>query len=97
MDPKQRDNVINKLGFKRTIHFNDQVFNLACVLRDEDRRPFQAEWWKGKEAYLVAVDDNGHLYLRHCGGYIFKIDPVSKNELILAKNESEFLSMITAD
>jgi len=97
MNPKQLENSIKNLGIKRVINFNGTVLKLACLLREEDRRPFQAEWWKGKQSYMIAVDDNGHFYLRHCGGYIFKVDPVTKQQEILAKNEEEFLSMIFMD
>jgi len=97
MNPKQLENAIYNLGLKRTISFNNQELKLACLLREEDRRPFQADWWKGKQSSMVAADDNGHFYLRHSGGYIFKVDPVSKEEEIIAKNEREFLSMICED
>ena len=97
MNPKQLENAIKNLGFKRVINFNGTELRLACLLREEDRRPFQAEWWKGKQSYMVAADDNGHFYLPHCGGYIFKIDPVTKQQETLAKNEEEFLSMICMD
>ena len=97
MNPKQLENSIKNLGIKRVINFNGTELKLACLLRQEDRRPFQAEWWKGKQSYMVAVDDNGHFYLRHCGGCIFKIDPVTQQQETLAKNEEEFLSMISME
>lgn len=97
MNPKQLEIAINNLGIKRVINFNGAVLKLACLLREEDRRPFQAEWWKGKQSYIIAVDDSGHFYLRHSGGYIFKVDPVSQEQETLAKNEEEFLSMICMD
>ena len=88
------EKTIKNLGIRRTINFNNQVFKLICLLREEDRRPFQAEWWRGKESYLIAVDENGNFFLRHSGGHIFRLDPISKNEEIIAKSESEFLDMI---
>ncbi len=97
MDPKQLLNAIKNLGFKRTIEFNGEVIKLACLLREEDRRPFQASWWKGKQSYLIAADDNGYFYLRHSGGYIFRSNRDTLNEDIVAKSEGEFLSMIRLD
>lgn len=97
MDPKQLENTIHNLGIKRTINFNGKIIKLACLLREEDRRPFQADWWKGKQSYLVAVDDNGNFILRHSGGYIFRIQPADMEEEILAKSEGEFISMIDWD
>lgn len=97
MDPKQLENAIKNLGIKRTINFNGETIKIACLLRQEDRRPFQAEWWKGKQSYMIAVDDNGNFILRHCGGYIFRISPATMKEETLAKSEVEFLSMINWD
>ncbi|MEM7358928.1 MAG: hypothetical protein AAF431_07520 [Pseudomonadota bacterium] len=94
MDPKQLENAIKHLGVKRLIEFNGERIKLACLLRSEDRRPFRAEWWKGKESYLIAVDDNANFYLRHCGGYVFRTNPTGAIEETLAKSETEFLSMI---
>jgi len=97
MDPKQLINSIKNLGYKRKIIFKNNELKLACLIRQEDRRPFQADWWKGKQSSLIAVDDNGHFYLHHCGGYILKVDPVSKEEETISKSEGEFLSMISLD
>jgi len=97
MDPKQLENAIKNLGIKRTIDFGGEIVKLACLLRQEDRRPFQAEWWKGKQSYMVAIDDNGNFYLKHSGGYIFRTNPVTKKEETFAKSEGEFLSMINWD
>lgn len=97
MDTTQLEKAIKNLGIKRTIDFGGETIKLACLLREDDRRTFQAEWWKGKQSYMVAVDDNGNFYLKHCGGYIFRTNPVTKEQEILAKSEGEFLSMISSD
>jgi len=91
------EKIIHNLGFKRTIHHNGQLLKLVCLIREEDRRPFQADWYKGKESYLIAVDENGHFFLRHSGGYIFKLDPVTKEEERIAKSETNFLNSIDWD
>ncbi len=97
MDPKQLEKAIKNLGIRRTIDFDGERIKLACLLRQEDRRPFQAEWWKGKQSYMVAVDDNGNFFLKHSGGYIFRINPLTRKEETLARSESEFLGMINWD
>lgn len=94
MGSKQLEKAIKDIGWKRTVDINSEKIKLACLIREEDRRPFQADWWKGKQSYIVAVDDNGNFILRHCGGYIFRIHPKSESEEVLAKSEGEFLSMI---
>lgn len=85
---------INNLAFYNKIIFNDKEIRLICLIREEDRRPFHATWWKGKELYLIAVDEIGCLFLRHSGGYILKIDPRSLSEEIIAKSEAQFIGMI---
>ncbi|WP_299247467.1 hypothetical protein [uncultured Aquimarina sp.] len=91
------EKTINNLGLIRTIRHNEQVYKLICLIRTEDRRPFQADWYQGKESYLVAVDENGHFFLRHSGGYIFRLDPNTKKEEQIAKSEIEFINMIVWD
>jgi hypothetical protein len=97
MKAKQLEKCIQNLGVRRSISFEGSVFKLACLVRDEDRRPFQAPWYKGKQSYLVAVDDDGNFYLRHSGGYIFRASPNSSEQLTIAKSEEEFLSMLDWD
>ena len=41
MNPKQLENAIKNLGIKRVINFNGTELRLACLLREEDRRPFR--------------------------------------------------------
>lgn len=60
MGPKQLEKYIKDLSEKRFVDFNGEKIKLACLLREEDRRPFQAEWWKGKYYYLVAEYENGN-------------------------------------
>jgi len=93
----QLEKAIHNLGLKRTIHFNNQVFKLVCLIREEDKRPFQATWWKKKEVTLIAVDERGHFFLRHANGSVFSLDPVTKKEESIVKSEKEFINMIDWD
>ncbi|WP_444913273.1 hypothetical protein [Microbulbifer sp. PAAF003] len=88
------DKAISNLGIKRTINFSGKQIKLACLLREEDRRPLQADWWKGKQSTLIGVDDNGNFLLRHCGGYIFYWCHQAQFEEVIAKSEGEFLKLI---
>ena len=91
------ERTINNLGVKGTIQHNGERIRLVCLIRAEDRRPFQAIWYSEKEAYLVAVDENGHFFLRHSGGYIFKLDSITQKEEHIAKSETDFLRSIDWD
>lgn len=90
----QLEKAIKSLGIKRSVNLAGKSIQLACLIREEDRRPFRANWWKGKESYLMAVADNGNFLLRHCGGYVIYWDHSERRGEIVAKSESEFLSMI---
>ncbi|MFC6634289.1 hypothetical protein [Microbulbifer taiwanensis] len=90
----QIESVIKNLGVKRVVDLGGTEVRLACLLREEDRRTFQAEWWRGKQSSLIAVDDNGNFFLRHSGGHILHIDQQDKSEALVAKSETEFLNMI---
>ncbi|MHC9510500.1 hypothetical protein [Kangiella sp. M94] len=90
----QIEKAIKNLGIKRTVNLTGKSIQLACLIREEDRRPFNAVWWKGKESYLMAVDDDGNFLLRHCGGYVIYWDHSKRHEEVVAKSENEFLTMI---
>ena len=91
------EKAIHNLSFKNTIRFNGKLFKLVCLIRDEDRRPFTAEWWRGKEVYLIAVDEKGCFFMRHSSGMVFRVDPLTKQEEIIAKSINEFIRMIEWD
>lgn len=91
------EKAIDNLGVKRLIRFQDYTFKLACLIRESDRRPLQAGWWRGKQVSLIAVDDDGNFFLRHPGGQIIYLDQLNKLEVIVAKSESDFLKMLELD
>lgn len=88
------DKAIQNLGIKRSVNIEGHSVNLACLLRDEDTRPFQAKWWKGKQSTLLAVDDDGNFFLRHSGGYVIYWSHAEQSEKIVAKSVSDFVQMI---
>ncbi len=91
------EKTIHNLGHKRTIRHNEQLLKLVCLIRTEDRRPFQADWYKGKESYLIGVDENGHFFLRDSGGSVFKLDPLTQEKEHMARSETNFLNNIEWD
>lgn len=93
MSPLEK--AIHNLGLKGTLNYNDKTLKLVCLIRTEDRRPFRVKWWNKSESYLIAVTENGHFLLRHSGGAIFKLDPLTKEEETIAISEKEFINRIT--
>lgn len=88
------EKAIKNLGVERTVRIDDSKVQLACLIRPDDRRPFQAPWWKGKQCYLVAVDDDGNFFLRHPGGSIIYWNHKKQEEQTIARSEDDFLGMI---
>ena len=88
------DTAIQNLGIKRSINIGGENINLACLLRDEDTRPLQAKWWKGKQSTLLAVDDDGNFILRHSGGHVIYWNHAQQSEKTIAKSVSDFIKMI---
>lgn len=77
---------IKKLYSKRNFTLNDTKYTLANIIRDEDHRPLEAPWWKGKQVTVIAIDMYGNFILRHSSGAVSlwehklqKDNPVSKS------------------
>jgi len=88
------DEAIKNLGFKNIFRVEERQFILACLIREEDRRPLKAEWWKGKEVSIIAVDVNGNFFLRHCDGSVRYWNHQIKTDELVSPSVKSFISNI---
>ena len=72
----------------------EEVLQIALLVRQSDRRPLKADWWRGKEVYVMGADLNGNFFLRHCDGSVRLWKHRSQTDQIMARSVQEFLSMI---
>ena len=85
---------VGLLGWNRTLRHGERVFTLACLVREEDGRPLEAPWWRGKQVYLVAVDIDGNFFLGHSDGSVRYWDHREQAEMMIARSVREFVTRI---
>lgn len=88
------EKAVRELVWRNKIRCGERVLQIACLVRQNDRRPLKAEWWHGKEVCVIGADLNGNFFLKHCDGSVRLWDHSSKNDHIVARSVREFASMI---
>ena len=85
-----------ELWHKNRFRYGDELLTVVCLLPPEDARPLKAEWWRGKEVNLIAVEENGNFFLRHCDGTVRYWRHAEQEDEIVAKSVREFVSLFEA-
>ena len=67
---------------------------LALLLRQEDWRPLDAPWWRGKQASIIAVDIHGNFFLRHSNGSVQYWDHRAQANTMVAPSVRAFAALI---
>ena len=88
------DEAVKNLGVKNILRIGERQFTLACLIREDDKRPLKADWWKGKEVSIIAVDIDGNFFLRHCDGSVRYWNHQSKTEEVVSPSVKSFISNI---
>ena len=88
------DAAIKNLGVHRTFRNNQHEFVVACLLRQSDWKPLDAEWWKGKEVYIIGADLIGNFFLRHCDGSVRYWNHETQSDQIISKSVQHFVDQI---
>jgi hypothetical protein len=88
------DNAIRNLGAWNTIRYGDRTLTIACLVRQADRRPLRASWWRKKEASIIGADLDGNFFLRHCEGSVRYWDHKTQTDTIIAPSVRDFLHQI---
>lgn len=82
---------IKSLPFKNCYRFENRIIIVACLLREEDQRPLEASWWKGKSVSIIGADISGNFFLRHCDGSVRYWKHAEKNEIKISSSVRYFL------
>ena len=91
MKPDPVEKAMANLFWKRNFFHGDKKLMVACLIRDEDIRPLDAPWWRGKEAYLIGVALDGNFFLRHCDGSVRYWDHMKQTDEVIAPSVREFM------
>lgn len=55
---------INRLHFQRRIVVDGLTVELVLLVHPDGWRPLLADWWTGKDAYIIGADVAGNFVLR---------------------------------
>ena len=88
---------ITSLGVRRIFRHDDKVYKIACLLREEDWRPLQADWWVGKEVCIIAADLSGDFFLRHCDGSVRYWNHSAQADSKVAASVRDFVTQLEMD
>lgn len=92
--PDPTDKAIRLLYMRRTFPFEDRNLTVACLIREADRRPLRAPWWRKKDVSIIGVDLDGNFFLRHCDGGVRYWDHKTQTDTIIAKSVREFFNKL---
>ena len=82
------------LWAKNRFRHGDTTLIVACLIRPEDTRPLRVPWWRGKEVYLIGVEENGNFFLRHCDGSVRYWDHRKQQDEVIAKSVNDFVGAL---
>lgn len=89
------DRAVAQIGVRRVFRKDGRTIPIACLIRTEDWRPLEADWWQGKEVYIIGADLEGNFFLRHCDGTVRYWLHQSERDEILADSVRDFVRGIS--
>jgi len=92
--PDPIDRAIRRLWPHRTFRHGTRTITIAILIREKDRRPLTAPWWRGKQVSIIGVDLDGNFLLRHCDGSVRYWDHHSQSDTVVAASVREFVERI---
>ncbi len=94
MEDEAIDTARNDLWTKNRFRCGDKTLVVACLIRPEDTRPLHVSWWRGKEVYLIGVEECGNFFLRHCDGTVRYWDHSEQSDTVIAKSVRDFVTAL---
>ena len=89
--------ISTKLYLANRFPHGDRSIRLLFLLPESLWRPLEASWWRGKEASIIAGDEQGNYILRHCDGSVRLWDHARGADEVLASSVNEFLAGLTRE
>jgi hypothetical protein len=88
------EGAIRRLWPCRTFWHGERKIRVACLIRQTDWRPLEADWWSGKEVYIIGADLDGNFFLRHCDGTVRYWDHQAQVDVVIAPSVQDFVVRI---
>lgn len=85
---------INRLHYERRIDVDGSAVELALLVHPDGWRPLLADWWTGKEAYIIGADVSGNFVLRLRDGSVGVWNHREAKVSALARSVRDFLALI---
>lgn len=85
---------INRLHFKRCVDVDGSPIELVLLVHPDSWRPLRADWWTGKEAYIIGADVAGNFVLRLKDGSVGLWNHDDAKVSAVARSVREFLALI---
>ena len=88
--PDPIESARRELYLRRRFPRGDSYIVIACLIREDDWRPLEAHWWRGKEVCIIGADLEGNFLLRHCDGTVRYWDHGTQTDQVLAPSVRAF-------
>jgi hypothetical protein len=88
------DRAIARLPHRRILKADGRSFEVQSLHPASSWRPLNAEWWRGKEVYVIGDDPHGNLFLRHCDGIVRFWDFAVGRDVVVAPSVRDFLARL---
>jgi|GEM_PF-2272165 len=89
------EKVRTKFFWRRSIILpNGRKLAIVVLLREEDWRPLDTPWWRGKQVCIIGVEEHGNFFLRHCDGSVRYWDHGTQEDTIVASSVRAFAACI---
>lgn len=86
--------VIRRLGYSRLFQHEDKKITVALLVREEDWKPLDAPWWRGKQVRIIGADIEGSFLLGHCDGSVRLWNHALQSDEIIAPSIRAFISKL---
>lgn len=94
---QQLTNAIHNIGLKRKYVHDGSTYIVAFLIREEDKRPLSAPWWRGKQSYVVGADIDGNFFIHHCSDKVLFWNHTAQEKKEIANSLKEFLNGLQFD
>jgi hypothetical protein len=92
--PDPVESARRELYLRRRFPRGDTPIVIACLIREDDWRPLEAPWWRGKEVCIIGADLGGNFLLRHCDGTVRYWIHRTQTDEVLASSVRAFTAQL---
>lgn len=92
------ERAIKRLWDKNLFPFHDGFLKIIHILPPFSSRPLRMSWWRGRDVSLIAIEENGNFFLRHCDGSVrYWIHADQRSEVVTASVKGFVRALLSVD